>query len=62
MTLAAPSLRPIFSPYTDSFSTFGFGPDGKEPYPFSVAPDRLLTLDDIKNMTRDTFDGTQFDL
>jgi dipeptidase len=28
LTLAAPSLLPIFSPYTDSYSTFGYGVDG----------------------------------
>ena len=49
-TLAAPSLIPIFSPFTDSFSTFGYGSDGSDPYPFSVKPDRPLTIqvkDDI---------------
>ena len=43
-TLAAPSLIPTFSPYTDSYSTFGYGVDGTEPYPFSVKPDRPLTI------------------
>jgi dipeptidase len=36
-TLAAPSLNPFFSPYTDPFGTFGFGADLKAPYPFRYA-------------------------
>ena len=33
-TIAAPSLLPFFSPYTDGLGTFGFGADLKAPYPF----------------------------
>jgi dipeptidase len=58
--LAAPSLK--LSPYTDGWATFGAGVDGKEPYPFSVKPDKLLTLQDIMNMNRDQYEGTPFDL
>jgi dipeptidase len=61
-TLAAPSLLPILSPYTDDFATFGFGPDGLEPYPFSIKPDEPLTVQDIMNINRDQFEGTRFDL
>ena len=59
-TLAAPSLQ--LSPYTDTFGTFGYGLDGSLPYPFSVKPDRLLTVQDIYRMARDQYEGTQFDL
>ncbi len=61
-TLAAPSLLPHFSPYTDSFGTFGFGADGLQPYPFSVRPDRLLTVQDIMSINRDQYEGTAFDM
>jgi len=60
-TLAAPSLLATFSPYTDNTASFGFGPDGKDPYPFSVKPDRKLTLEDIMKMNRDYYEGTDFD-
>jgi dipeptidase len=33
-TLAAPSLLPAFSPFTDQLSAIGFGADFKSPYPF----------------------------
>jgi len=59
-SLAAPSLS--ISPFTDSYASFGFGPHGREPYPFSVKPDKKLTLSDVMAMTRDTYEGTQFDL
>ena len=61
-TLAAPSLLAEFSPYTDGLGTFGFGPDGSLPYPFSVKPDTPLTVQDIMNMNRDQYEGTPFDL
>jgi dipeptidase len=61
-TLAAPSLVSILSPYTDTFGSFGFGPDGSQPYPFSVKPDNLLTVQNIFTMNRDQYEGTQFDL
>ena len=60
-TLAAPSLVGSFSPYTNNIASFGFGPDGSQPYPFSVKPDRLLTVKDIMTMTRDYYEGTEFD-
>jgi len=60
-TLAAPSLLPMFSPYTDTFGTFGFGPDGSQPYPFSVKPDRKQTIRDVMAMKRDFYEGTPFD-
>eukprot|EP00604_Paraphysomonas_vestita_P004297 CAMPEP_0174825458 /NCGR_PEP_ID=MMETSP1107-20130205/42774_1 /TAXON_ID=36770 /ORGANISM="Paraphysomonas vestita, Strain GFlagA" /LENGTH=330 /DNA_ID=CAMNT_0016057083 /DNA_START=416 /DNA_END=1405 /DNA_ORIENTATION=- len=59
-TLAAPSIH--LNPLTDSFGSFGYGPDGTQPYPFSIKPDTKLTLVDIMKMTRDTFEGTPFDL
>jgi dipeptidase len=62
LTLAAPSLLPIFQPYTDGFSTFGFGQDGNEPYPFSVKPDRPLTVQDVMDITRDQYEGSVFDM
>ena len=61
-TLAAPSLLGTFSPYTDGLGTFGFGPDGTLPYPFSVKPDVPLTVQDIMNMNRDQYEGSAFDL
>ena len=59
-TLAAPSLQ--LSPYTDTFGTFGFGPDGSQAYPFSVKPDKLLSVMDIIRMNRDQYEGTAFDV
>lgn len=61
-TLAAPSLVPFFSPYTDGYGSFGFGADGKGAYPFSVKPDKPLTVQDIFRMNRDQFEGTVFDM
>ena len=62
LTLAAPSLVPFFSPYTDGYGSFGFGADGKGAYPFSVKPDKPLTVQDIFRMNRDQFEGTVFDM
>lgn len=59
-TLAAPSIQ--LNPLTDSVGSFGYGPDGKDRYPFSIKPDNKLSLVDIMKMTRDTFEGTPFDL
>jgi dipeptidase len=59
-TLAAPSLQ--LNPLTDSVGSFGYGPNGDEAYPFSVKPDKQLSLVDIMKMTRDTFEGTPFDM
>lgn len=59
-TLAAPSIK--LSPFTNSLGTYGYGEGGLQPYPFSVKPDRLLTVQDIYRMTRDQYEGTQFDL
>jgi dipeptidase len=59
-TLAAPSLE--ISPFTDGFTTFGYGDGYSQPYPFSVKPDKQLTLEDIMAMTRDTYEGSLFDL
>lgn len=61
-TLAAPSLGAILSPYTDGFGTFGYGADGSQPYPFSVKPDKPLSVVDIMTMNRDQYEGTAFDL
>jgi dipeptidase len=61
-TLAAPSLLPIFSPFTDEMATYGYGPDGTSPYPFSVKPDKKLKITDVMAMARDQLEGTQFDL
>lgn len=61
-TLAAPSLLETFSPYTDGLGTFGFGKDGLSPYPFSVKPDVPLSVQDIMNMNRDQYEGTDFDM
>lgn len=62
LTKAAPSLLPVFSAYTDGLQTFGFGADGSQPYPFSVKPDQPLTIQDVMNMNRDQYEGTDFDM
>lgn len=62
MTLAAPSLLPLLSPYTDGFMTFGYGVDHSEPYPFSIKPDTPLAVTDIMRMNRDQFENTEFDM
>lgn len=62
MTLAAPSLLPVFSPYTDGMQTFGYGPNLTDPYPFSVKPDKPLTVQDVMNMNRDQYENTDFDM
>lgn len=59
-TLAVPSLQ--LSPYTDDFGSFGYGPDGQQAYPFSVMVETPLSLDSIKNMTRDNFENTPFSM
>lgn len=61
-TLAAPSLLPVLSAYTDGLGSFGYGPDGSQPYPFSVKVDKPLTVQDIMRMNRDQFEGTDFDM
>ena len=61
-TLAAPSLQQNFSAYTDEFGTFGYGAKGNESYPFSVKPDKKLTVQDIMNINRDQYEGTPFDM
>jgi dipeptidase len=43
-------------------ATYGYGPDGKSPYPFSVKPDKKLKITDVMAMARDQLEGTQFDL
>ena len=62
LTMAAPSLLPIFSPYSDGWQSIGFGEKGDQPYPFSVKVDKLLSLQDIMRMSRDQFEGTVFDM
>mmetsp|Transcript_8804 Transcript_8804/g.13172 ORF Transcript_8804/g.13172 Transcript_8804/m.13172 type:complete len:726 (+) Transcript_8804:54-2231(+) len=61
-TLAAPSLLPVYSPLTDYYATFGFGEDLNQPVPFSVKPDKALSLQDVMRIMRDNFEGTPFDL
>lgn len=58
--MAAPSLP--LSPYTDTYGSYGYGKDGSQPYPFSVKPDKPLTVQDVFRMKRDQYEGTQFDL
>jgi dipeptidase len=60
--LAAPSLAPILSGYTDGLGSFGYGPNFTNPYPFSVKPDRLLTAQDIMKINRDQYEGSAFDM
>ena len=52
LSMAAPSLR--LPAWVESGTT--------RAYPFSVKPDRPLTLDDLKRMHRDHYEGTDFDL
>jgi len=61
-TLAAPSLAKTLSAFTDGLTTFGVGPDMKDPYPVSVKVDKPLTVQDIMNINRDQFEGSLFDL
>ena len=61
-TLAAPSLLPQFSAFTDSWGTFGFGVELDQPYPFSVKPDKLLTVTNFMSINRDQFENTPFDM
>jgi dipeptidase len=46
--LAAPSLK--------------LEADRQEPYPFSIKPDKLISLEDMFRFNRDTFDGSPYDL
>lgn len=62
LTLAAPSLLPRLSPFTDDFATFGFGEDGWAAYPLSVRPDSPISLQFAMRLTRDRYEGTLFDL
>ncbi|MDR3244376.1 MAG: C69 family dipeptidase [Elusimicrobiota bacterium] len=51
-SLIAPSLN--FSPYVlDAFT---------KNYPFSIKPDKKISLDKIKELYRDHYEGTEFDL
>ena len=59
-TLASPSI--YLSPYTNEFGTFGYGKESMLPYPFSVKVDELLSLESIKTMARDNFEGTPFSM
>jgi dipeptidase len=61
-TLAAPSLLPKFSPFTDSWGTFGYGEHGTEAYPFSIKPDVPLKVKDFMTMNRDQYENTLFDM
>jgi dipeptidase len=60
--MAAPSLLPVFSPFTDGDANFGYGENFASPYPFSVKPDKPLKLTEIMAMMRDQYEGTEFDL
>jgi dipeptidase len=51
-SLAAPSLK--LPAWVDSGKT--------RAYPFSVKPDRKMTLDDVQKIHRDYYQGTEFDL
>ena len=46
-TLVAPSLKGVLSPFTDGYTSFGYGKDYAEPYPFSVKVDRPLSVQDV---------------
>lgn len=61
-TLAVPSLGPVLSGYTDGLATFGFGPNLTQPYPFSVRVEKPLTVQDIMNINRDQYEGSDFDM
>ncbi|MFO7818320.1 MAG: dipeptidase [Thermodesulfobacteriota bacterium] len=52
MSLAAPSLE--LSPWVE-------GPFTRE-YPFSIKPDKKLSVEDLFNIHRDNYEGTEFDL
>lgn len=52
LSLAAPSLK--LPAWVESGTT--------RAYPFSVKPDKPLTIDDLKRMHRDHYEGTEFDL
>jgi hypothetical protein len=48
-------LGPLLSPYTDGIASFGYGPDGALPYPFSVKVDKPLALSDVFRIVRSSF-------
>ena len=52
LSMAAPSLK--LPAWVESGTTHA--------YPFSVKPDRPLSMDDLKRMHRDHYEGTEFDL
>lgn len=62
MTLAAPSQSTLFNPLTDYYATFGYGPNFSQPFPFSIKPDSLMSLQDVMSIMRDNYEGTAFDL
>lgn len=51
MDIVAPSKN--FSAWADGYDTYA--------YPFSVKPDKLITLQDIMEIHRDTYQNTEFD-
>ena len=61
-TLAAPSLLPLLSGYTNGFATFGYGTNLSMPYPFSVPVDAPLSVQDVMNINRDQYEGSEFDM
>ena len=38
------------------------GVEGTEPYPWSIKPDKKLTVQDVMVLTRDRYDGTPYDM
>lgn len=63
-TLVSPSLLPRLSAYTDAKGSFGFRSKSgqEEGYPFSVIPDWQLSIQDVMELCRDQFEGSEFDL
>jgi dipeptidase len=52
LSMAAPSLA--LSPWAENGLT--------RAYPFSVKPDKPMSIDDVKRMHRDHYEGTEFDM
>ena len=54
--------RRVWALYTKVAPSLKLQSNAREPYPFSVKPEAPVSLEAVRAMTRDHFEGTQFDL